>query len=117
MPSPSTGDAAKNLVVKLLKTLDTLLIAVTFQIIAVSLYQIFSAPIPESKHNFLHTLRIDDFYELKVVLVQIAVVILVILILEQAVEVGATMETLYFGLSIGAITVTSVWAWKNMAKH
>ena len=52
---PTSGDAAKNLVVKLLKTLDTLLIGVTFQIIAVSLYQIFISPIPETKTNFLPT--------------------------------------------------------------
>ncbi|WP_181394971.1 MULTISPECIES: hypothetical protein [Pseudidiomarina] len=43
-----------------------------------------------------------------------AVVILVVLFLEQAVEIGATIATLYFGAAIGIIILASVFAWKNM---
>ncbi|MBJ6136401.1 hypothetical protein [Marinobacter litoralis] len=45
-----------------------------------------------------------------------AVLILVILFLEQAVEIGATIETLYLGSAIGIVVLASVFAWKNM-KH
>jgi len=41
-------------------------------------------------------------------------VILLVLFLEQAVEIGATIATLYFGAAIGIIILASVFAWKNM---
>jgi hypothetical protein len=44
----------------------------------------------------------------------VAVVLLVVLFLEQAVEIGATIATLYFGAAIGIIILASVFAWKNM---
>jgi hypothetical protein len=47
---------------------------------------------------------------------QVAVVILIILFLEQAVEIGATIDTLYFGAAIGIVIVAAVFAWENM-KH
>lgn len=40
--------------------------------------------------------------------------LLVVLFLEQAVEIGATIATLYFGAAIGIIILASVFAWKNM---
>jgi hypothetical protein len=45
---------------------------------------------------------------------QVASVIMVILFLEQAVEVGATLETLYFGLAIAVVVLASVFAAKQM---
>lgn len=113
---PATADGGKGLVVDLLKTFDTLLIAVTFQIIAASLYKIFIAPDTIADSMMLRTLHIDDFHDLKVILIQIAVVIMVILFLEQAVEVGATLETLYFGVAIALVILASVFAWKHADK-
>lgn len=114
--TPATGDVGKSLAVKLLKLLDLLLIAITFQIITVSLYRLFIRPIPIEESKLLKTLDIRSFHDLKVTLTQVSVVILVILFLEQAVETGATLDTLYFGAAIGIVIVAAVFAWKNM-KH
>lgn len=113
---PVTADAGKGLAVKLLKILDLLLIAITFQIIAVSLYRLFIRPRTSQDSTFLGALEISSFHDLKITLVQVAVVILVILFLEHAVEVGATLESLYFGLAVGVVIFASVHAWKHM-KH
>lgn len=113
---PSTADGGKGLVVNLLKVFDTLLIAVTFQISAASLYKIFIAPETIAESMLLRTLHIDDFHDLKVVLIQISVVIMVILFLEQAVEVGATLETLYFGAAIAMVILSAVFAWRHIDK-
>ncbi|WP_150303888.1 YqhA family protein [Pseudomonas saliphila] len=113
---PASGDGGKSLAVKLLKLLDLLLIAITFQIITVSLYRLFIRPIPIEESKLLETLDIKSFNDLKVTLTQVAVVILVILFLEQAVETGATIDTLYFGAAIGIVIVAAVFAWENM-KH
>lgn len=114
--TPATVDVGKSLAVKLLKLLDLLLIAITFQIITVSLYRLFIRPIPIEESKLLKTLDIRSFHDLKVTLTQVSVVILVILFLEQAVETGATLDTLYFGAAIGIVIVAAVFAWKNM-KH
>lgn len=111
---PATADRGKSLAVRLLKLLDLLLIAITFQIIAVSLYRLFIRPISVEESKFLKALDIQSFHDLKITLCQVAVVILVILFLEQAVEVGATLDTLYFGAAIGIMIFAAVFAWKNM---
>jgi len=111
---PVSADAGKGLAVKLLKILDLLLIAITFQIIAVSLYRLFIRPLTCDKSTFLNALDIKSFHDLKITLIQVAVVILVILFLEHAVEVGAALSTLYYGLAVGVVMLASVWAWKHM---
>lgn len=111
-----SADDGKVLAVSLLKLLDLLLIAITFQIITVSLYRLFIRPVTIQDSKFLETLDIKSFHDLKVTIAQVAVVILVILFLEQAVEIGATLETLYFGAAIGIMIFASVFAWKHM-KH
>mgnify|MGYP002620046027 FL=1 len=113
---PSSADGGKSLAVRLLKLLDLLLIAITFQIIAVSLYRLFIRPVSVEESKFLSALDIRSFHDLKITLSQVAVVILVILFLEQAVQIGATLETLYLGAAIGIVILASVYAWKNM-KH
>lgn len=111
---PASSDGGKSIAVSLLKLLDLLLIAVSFQIIAVSLYRLFIQPATPEKSRFLEALDIRNFHDLKVTLAQVAVVILIILFLEQAVEIGATIDTLYFGTAIGIVISASVFAWKNM---
>ena len=112
---PSSADGGKRLAVKLLKVLDTLLIAVTFQIIAVSLYRLFIMTNVTHKSEFLRALSINNFHDLKITLIQVAMVILVIQFLEQAVEIGASVDTLYFGLAIAAVIAAGVWATKSMS--
>lgn len=111
---PNTVTGSKSLAVKLLKLLDLLLIAITFQIIAVSLYRLFIAPSIVEKPGFLGAMDIRTFHDLKKTLIQVSVVIMVILFLEHAVEVGAELETLYFGAAVSLVVLSSIYAWKNM---
>lgn len=111
---PSTADHGKVLAVKLLKLLDLLLIGITLQVIAVSLYRLFITPLKVGDSQFLSALHIKSFHDLKITLVQVAVVILVILFLEHSVEAGATLETLYYGAAIGLIILASSFAWRSM---
>lgn len=93
------------------------MIAVTFQVIAVGLYRIFIRPETCQESTLMSALDISNFHDLKITLIQVAMVILIILFLEQAVEVGAALETLYFGRAIGVIIVAGVFAFKNMEQH
>lgn len=111
---PRGADGGKSLAVKLLKLLDLLLIAITFQLVAVSLYRLFITPVRLEESKFLSALQIKSFHDLKITLMQVAVVIVVILFLEHAVEVGATLETLYFGSGVALVMLAAVYAWKNM---
>ena len=111
---PTTTEQAKVLAVKLLKLLDLLLIGITLQVIAVSLYRLFITPIKLSESQFLSAFNIKDFHDLKITLIQVAAVILVILFLEHAVEYGGTKETLYLGIAIGIVTISSSIASKWM---
>lgn len=45
---------------------------------------------------------------------QVAVVIMVILFLEHAVEVGAALESRYFGAGVALVMLAAVYAWKNI---
>lgn len=114
MHIPTTSDDGKRLAVKLLKVLDTLLIALTFQIIATGLYRLFFGNPESQAKGLLKAMEIKNFHDLKITLMQVASVIMVILFLEQAVEVGATLETLYFGLAIAVVVMASVFAGRYM---
>jgi uncharacterized membrane protein YqhA len=111
---PSTADQGKVLAVKLLKLLDLLLIGITLQVISVSLYRLFITPLKLGQSQFLLALHIKSFHDLKITLVQVAVVILVILFLEHTVESGASLETFYFGASIALMIAASTFAWRQM---
>ena len=111
---PSSADSGKSLAVGLLKILDLLLIAITFQIIAVSLYRLFIRPLTVGESHFLSALDISSFHDLKVTLIQVAVVIMVILFLEYLVDNGGSLETLYMGLAVGVVIFASVYASKSM---
>ena len=111
---PASTEHGKMLAVKLLKLLDLLLIGITLQVIAVSLYRLFITPIKLSESQFLSAFNIKDFHDLKITLIQVAAVILVILFLEHAVEYGGTQETLYLGIAIGIVTMSSSIASKWM---
>jgi uncharacterized membrane protein YqhA len=111
---PATADQGKVLAVKLLKLLDLLLIGITLHVISVSLYRLFITPLKVGESKFLVALHIKNFHDLKITLVQVTVVILVILFLEHAVEVGASLETLYFGAAIALMIAASTFAWRWM---
>jgi uncharacterized membrane protein YqhA len=114
---PATADEGKRLAVRLLKVLDTLLIAVTFQIVAVGLFRLFIRPETGSECGLMSALEVRDFHDLKITILQLAIVILVILFLEQIVEAGASLETLYMGGAIALVIASSVFAFKAMANR
>lgn len=111
---PRSSDDGKILAVKLLKVLDLLLIAISFQIIAVGLYRLFITPVHKEQSAFLSALNIKNFHDLKTTIIQVSVVIMVILFLEQAVEHGATLMTLYFGAAVALVIFAAIYASKNM---
>ncbi|MFN3713900.1 MAG: YqhA family protein [Alcanivoracaceae bacterium] len=114
---PGTADEGKRLAVRLLKVLDIVMIAVTFQIMAAGLHRLFISPDSQLTRGLLATLTIESFHDLKTIVIQIAIVILVVLFLEQAVDKGATLETLYFGLAAGFVSVCFAWASEHLGRH
>jgi uncharacterized membrane protein YqhA len=113
---PWKVEAGKLLAVKLLKQLDLLFIAITFHLISASLYRLFITPEKVDGNSFLNALDIKTFHDLKCALIQVSVVIMVILFLEQVVEIGATLETLYLGAAIGFVAFAAIYAWNSMQK-
>ena len=111
---PGSADEGKRLAVKLLKILDTLLIALTFQIIAISLYRLFIKKKSTQESTFMRVLKINDFHDLKVTLLHVSIVILTILFLEQAVELGPSLDALYFGAAIALVILAVVFAARQM---
>lgn len=111
---PSTVAEGKVLAVQFLKLLDLLLISITLHLIAASLYRLFVSPLRARDSALLDALRITTFHDLEITLAQVAVVIMVILFLEQIVATGASLETLYFGASVALVIAATVHAWKNM---
>ena len=111
---PTNTESGKMLAVKLLKILDLLLIAITLQTISVSLYRLFITPLRVENSTFLNVLNIKSFHDLKITIIQVSVVILVILFLEQAVELGARLEILYFGSAVALVILASVYATRHI---
>lgn len=111
---PTTTESGKMLAVKLLKILDLLLIAITLQTIAVSLYRLFITPLRVENSTFLNVLNIKSFHDLKITIIQVSIVIMAILFLEQAVELGARLEILYFGSAVALVMLASVYATRHM---
>lgn len=117
MAVPDTAKLGKQLAVTLLKVLDIGLIALVFQITSIALYQFFICQKQTVDSRFLKVLHIHDFHDLKSMLMQVAVLILVVMFLEQAVEYGATLETLYFAVSVSCVLVAVVFVIKNLKSH
>lgn len=111
---PNTAQSGKQLAVTLLKVLDIGLIALVFQITSIALYKFFICEKSTTDSRFLQALHISDFRDLKSMLMQVAILILTVMFLEQAVEYGATLETLYFALSVSFVLVAVVFVIKNL---
>lgn len=117
---PEKADLGKEVAVQLLKVLDILLIAVTFQIIASGLYRLFISHrelTPADDELRMGRLEITNFHQLKATVIHLAVVILVIQFLEHAVNVGAALETLYFGAASALVIAAAVWAADRIVTH
>lgn len=113
---PTTPSEGPLKAVKLLKALDVLLIALVFQIISVAHYHFFLSRNQDSKSLFLEVLHIDNYHDLKIIILQVSAIILAIVFLEQAVEVGGSLETLYLAISLALVILSLVFLMRNM-KH
>lgn len=113
---PDTAGEAKIMAVNLLKSLDILLIALAFQIVSIAHHRFFISRSSDTESRFLKAMHITDFHDLKIILLQVSILILALVFLEQAVEVGATLETLYLALSNGIIIAALVFAIRSMQK-
>lgn len=102
--------------VMLLKSLDILLIALTFQIVSVAHYHLFISNQPENKSWFLEVFHISNFKDLKIILLKVAVLVLALIFLEQAVEKGATLETLYLSMA-SALMIFAIGFAIKIFKH
>lgn len=100
--------------VSLLKSLDILLIALAFQIVSIAHHRLFISRSSDTESRFLKAMHVNDFHDLKVILLQVSILILALVFLEQAVEVGATLETLYLALSNGIVIAALVFAIRSM---
>lgn len=108
---PIDTSAGKLIAVTLLKVLDILLIAVTFQIIGIGFYRLFIA----ETEKLPNAAEAEDFNLLKAAVLRLGIVILIILFLEQAVDKGPSLDTLYFGIAIALMIFAATWAADRMS--
>ena len=66
MSLPDSAKDGKELIVELLKILDLLLIGITLQVIAISLYRLFISTTKPNESQFLAAFNIEDFHDLKI---------------------------------------------------
>lgn len=111
---PSEPSDVQYQAVMLLKILDVLLIALTFQIISIAHYHFFISAEPNNDSRFLKALHIGSFHDLKIIILQVSSLILVIMFLEQIAAAGATLETLYFAVSIAVVMAAVVLTMKSL---
>ncbi|SFI10708.1 YqhA family protein [Modicisalibacter xianhensis] len=92
--------------VGLLKMMDLLLIAASFQIMAHGMYRLFI----QSSYSSEGPLHVSSFKDLKHSLVNIASIVLVIFFVENAVRLGAGREILELGIAIAVVIAAAGWA-------
>lgn len=100
--------------VYMLKALDNLFIALTFQVIAFSHYGLFLSDVPPSESKFLRALHISNYHDVKINIFHLSLLVLTIIFLEQLVAQGAVIETLYLAVSIAVVMMAIIFAVKSM---
>lgn len=103
------SEAIKASAVGLLKMMDLLLIAASFQIMAHGMYRLFLRPDFESEGP----LQVASFKELKHSLVTVAAIVLVILFVENAVKLGPGRPILELGAAIALVIAATGWAFRE----
>ncbi|MEC9481794.1 MAG: YqhA family protein [Halomonas sp.] len=92
--------------VGLLKMMDLLLIAASFQIMAHGMYRLFI----QSSYTSEGPLYVASFKDLKHSLVNIASIVLVIFFVENAVKLGAGRAILELGIGVAVVIAAAGWA-------
>ncbi len=115
--TPNAPSSGQVLAVMLLKSLDILLIALTFQVISVSHYRLFIADKNTMSSSWIsQVFQINTFQDLKIILLKVAILVLALIFLEQVVEIGATIETLYLSVSVSLAIFAITFAIKTFKK-
>ena len=100
--------STKSLAVKFLKIIDLYLICIGLQIIALGTYKLFV----NKNIRLPAAMDTTSFSELKLSLVKISSIVLLILFVENAVELGPSRELLEYGIAISAILIATSWGKK-----
>ena len=89
----------KEIIVGVLKLMDVLLIAIGLQILSLGVYKLFI----NEKFKLPPAMEVSDFDRLKELIVKVAVIILVIVFLEHAVNLGPSEYILEFGAAVALV--------------
>jgi uncharacterized membrane protein YqhA len=103
--------ATKVIAVTLLKVVDMFLICIGLQVIAAGVYKLFindQIILPAAMNS-------SSFIELKLSLVRISSLVLLIMFVERAVDLGPSRELLEYGIAIAVIMIAASWGSQTMA--
>jgi uncharacterized membrane protein YqhA len=100
----------KIMAVTLLKVVDMFLICIGLQVIAAGVYKLFindQIILPAAMNS-------SSFTELKLSLVRISSLVLLIMFVERAVDLGPSRDLLEYGIAIAVIMIAASWGSQTM---
>jgi uncharacterized membrane protein YqhA len=103
--------ATKIIAVTLLKVVDMFLICIGLQVIATGVYKLFI----NDQITLPAAMNPDSFTELKLSLVRISSLVLLIMFVERAVDLGPSRELLEYGIAIAVILIAASWGSEKMS--
>jgi uncharacterized membrane protein YqhA len=96
--------------VTLLKVVDMFLICIGLQVIAAGVYKLFI----NDQITLPAAMNPGTFTELKLSLVKISSLVLLIMFVERAVDLGSSRELLEYGIAIAVIMIAASWGSQTM---
>jgi uncharacterized membrane protein YqhA len=106
-----SATTTKIIAVTFLKVVDMFLICIGLQVIAAGVYKLFindQIKLPDAMNP-------DSFSELKLSLVRISSLVLLIMFVERAVDLGPSRELLEYGIAIAVILIAVSWRSQNIS--
>ncbi len=91
--------------VTFLKVVDIFLICIGLQVIAAGVYKLFI----NDQISLPNAMNTNSFSELKLSLVLISSLVLLIMFVERAVDLGPSRELLEYGIAIAVILIAASW--------
>lgn len=91
--------SSKLIAVGILKLMDLMLIAIGLQIISLGVYKLFI----NEEYKLPSAMEVNNFHELKELIVKVASIILVVVFLEHAVNLGPSEYILEFGVAVALV--------------
>ena len=102
--------ATKVIAVTLLKVVDMFLICIGLQVIAAGVYKLFI----NDQIILPAAMSPNSFTELKLSLVRISSLVLLIMFVERAVDLGPSRDLLEYGIAIAVIMIAASWGSQTM---